>query len=329
MMSNLKEIWEHQASVARNDVIKQRIEEIQYLNCYAGTISFSKAKFFSIEIDAKVNVHYNYLKRFTGVEVQVLPSFNSNKELVVILLEDELSDVFILFIDDIIKFLLQIETIEDALLIISKRINYWKKLFGKFSDRLLTPEQQRGLFGELYFIKLLLENTDKYDFIINAWQAPAGTNQDFYFNGKAVEVKTSKANDPNITITNEFQLDTRGLDQLYIAFFKLIEYPANDNTLLIIISGIRNLLKINQNLISEFNAKLETLGITSDIEEEYNKTSYNIRNEIYYKVTDDFPKITSLLVHEAISKITYQITPAFCKNYIVESDFILKELLNG
>lgn len=328
-MSSIKEIWEHQASEARNDVIKKRIEEIQELNCYLGTISFSKAKFFSIEIDSKVNVHTNYLKRFTGVEVQVLPAFDSNKELVLILLEDELSDIFILFIDDIIKSLLTIENSDDALLIISKRINYWKKLFGKFSERLLTPEQQRGLYGELYFLRILLENTKNYDYVIQAWQAPGGKNQDFYFNGKAIEVKTSQANNPNITISNEFQLDIRGLKQLYIAFFKLYEYPSNENTLLSIINEIRDLLKLEPNLIPEFNLKIETLGITSDIEEEYNKTSYVIRNEIYYNVTDEFPKITPLLVNEAISKISYQITSSDCKPFIIEFEFILNELLNG
>mgnify|MGYP000170613329 CR=1 FL=1 len=74
----------------------------------------------------------------------------------------ELTDIFIVFIEDIINSLLDINNSENALIIISKRINYWKKLFGKFSTNLLTPQQQRGLFGELYFLnKLLLEKNNK------------------------------------------------------------------------------------------------------------------------------------------------------------------------
>jgi len=78
-MSKLKEIWENQASSIKNEVIRERVENIPGLNCYLGTISFSKAKIFLLELEASLPVHSNYLMRFVGVEIQVLPANKGTK----------------------------------------------------------------------------------------------------------------------------------------------------------------------------------------------------------------------------------------------------------
>lgn len=327
-MTNIKNIWDSQITSFKNEVIKHNIGEIKNVKCSIGTISFSKAKFFTLEIEQDKKIHSNYLKRFIGVEVQVLPSSDGNNELTIILLEEELSEIFILFIEDIIKSLLIVNNTDEALLAISNRINYWKKLFGKYSNGLLTPEKQRGLFGELYFLNKLLQVSDKYAFIMNAWQAPTGANQDFYFNQKVVEVKTSKSNNPTIKISNELQLDIAGLKSLHIAFFKLNEYPDENQTLLKLIIEIRRNLNDNSQLIKEFDLKLESLGVLPETEEEYNNTGYIVRDEKYYQVSEEFPKIIKSMVNEEISKVSYEISPIDFKKFEVEYSCLKKELLN-
>ncbi|WP_415370912.1 PD-(D/E)XK motif protein [Patiriisocius sp. Uisw_047] len=329
MMNNIKDIWIEQANASEKKVIRQKVKEVTGVNCFIGTISFSKAKIFSVEIPSEIKVHPNYLKRFSGVEVQVLLVVNNKRELAILLLEEELTDVFILFIEDIIKSLLPLKNSEEVLLIISNRINYWKKLFGKFSSDLLTPQQQRGLFGELFFIKKLLDNNTDIKKTIEAWQAPLATNQDFYFNRKAVEVKTSKSNSPTIKIANEFQLDITGLNQLYIAFFKLNEYPDDKNTLLKLIIEIRGLLNHTPSSLNEFNSKLEYMRVTSELEVEYDKTGYSVRSEKYYHITEKFPKITSSMINDAISKVSYEISPNGCNAFETTFDSVLKDLFHG
>lgn len=327
-MTRIKHIWENQINSFRNDIIKHHINEIENVNCYIGTISFSKAIFFTLDIEPDKKIPTNYLKRFIGVEVQVVPFKKDKKELMIILLDKELTDIFILFIEDILKSLIIVNNSEEALLAISNRINYWKKLFGKYSNGLLSPEQQRGLFGELYFLNKLLNSSSNYPLLINAWQAPTGANQDFYFNGTAVEVKTSKSNNPTIKISNELQLDSTGLLGLYIAFFKLNEYPDNHHTLFNIIEEVRNYIVKDIALLNEFNLKLISLGITPETEEEYNAIGYIVRDEKYYQVSEEFPKITKSMVKEEISKISYAITPLEFEKYEVEYNYLKKELLN-
>lgn len=325
-MNSIKEIWDSQLNASKNKVIRERVMQVSGLTCFIGTITFSNAKIFLLELDSNINIHQNYLKRFIGVEVQIIPSSNNKKELAIILLDEELTDIFIVFIEDIINSLLDINNSEIALNIISKRINYWKKLFGKFSTNLLTPQQQRGLFGELYFLnKVLIENN--YKQIINAWKAPNGTNQDFYTNAKAIEVKTSISNSQTIKISNEYQLDTSGLDKLFIAFYKLYEFP-DGTTLLSLINDIRLLLNSDIDLLNIFNVKLINLGVFPELEDDYNEIGYRIRDEKYYNVTSEFPKITALMINESISKISYGIDLGYCINFETTFTEIINEILD-
>jgi hypothetical protein len=325
-MNSIKDIWDSQLNASKNKVIRERVIQVSGLTCFIGTITFSNAKIFLLELDSNIDIHQNYLKRFIGVEVQIIPSPNNKKELVIILLVEELTDIFIVFIEDIINSLLDINDSENALIIISKRINYWKKLFGKFSTNLLTPQQQRGLFGELYFLnKLLIEKNNKQ--VINAWKAPNGTNQDFYINAKTIEVKTTISNSQTIKISNEYQLDISGLDKLFIAFYKLYEFPEGI-TLLSLINDIRMLLNSEIDLLNIFNVKLINLGVLPELEDEYNEIGYSVRGEKYYEVTSEFPKITALMVNESISKISYGIDLGYCLNFETTFTEILNEILD-
>ncbi|MEI6680086.1 MAG: PD-(D/E)XK motif protein [Mariniphaga sp.] len=328
-MSNIKKTWELQASSGRNGVIRERVDNIPALNCYVGTISVSQAKLFLMELDNSIQVHANYLKRFVGVEIQILPLEFNKKELVIILLENELSEIFIYFIEDIIVALKDISNQEDALLAITQKVNYWKKLFSKFTGDLLTPQQQRGLYGELYFLNLLLENFNADRMVISGWQAPNGANQDFYYSGTAIEVKTSKSNNPSIKISNEFQLDVTGLSNLYLAFYKLNEYPGTQNSLAEIISNIRNRISTDKELVNVFNDKLESLGITTETESEYNNQSFIIRDEKYYLITPEFPKITRETIDKAIFGVSYEIVPIECVDYEQTLNTIISEITNG
>jgi hypothetical protein len=325
-MNSIKDIWDSQLNASKNKVIRERVIQVSGLTCFIGTITFSNAKIFLLELDSNIDIHQNYLKRFIGVEVQIIPSPNNKKELVIILLVEELTDIFIVFIEDIINSLLDINDSENALIIISKRINYWKKLFGKFSTNLLTPQQQRGLFGELYFLnKVLIEKNNKQ--VINAWKAPNGTNQDFYINAKTIEVKTTISNSQTIKISNEYQLDISGLDKLFIAFYKLYEFPEGI-TLLSLINDIRMLLNSEIDLLNIFNVKLINLGVLPELEDEYNEIGYSVRGEKYYDVTSEFPKITALMVNESISKISYGIDLGYCLNFETTFTEILNEILD-
>ena len=326
-MSDIREIWNTQSvSHTRQVVIKEKIEEVTGLDCFVGTIGMSGAKVFILELDNDIKVHQNYLKRFVGVEIQVLPAIN-HSELVIILLENDLSDIFSYFIEDIINDLIKIDNQNIALTKITSKINYWKRLFSKMTGGILTPQQQRGLYGELFFLNELLELTADRFYIINGWHGPLGANQDFFYNGIAVEVKTSKSNKPSIKISNEYQLDNSGLTDLYLLFYKLNEYQGGTETLFELINSIRQ--NLNSETLIQFNEKLENLGVNPETEEEYNNTSYSIAFEKTYLITEDFPKIVRNNLVEALSAVSYEIEPRLCADFETDISLIFNHITNG
>lgn len=326
-MSDIRGIWRNQSfSNITQVLIKEKIEEVSGLNCYVGTIGLSGAKVFILELDNNIKVHHNYLKRFVGVEIQVLPAID-HSELVIILLENDLTDIFSYFIEDIINELRYVNDQNIALLKISSKVNYWKRLFSKIAGDVLTPQQQRGLYGELFFLNELLNIGADKSFIINGWHGPLGANQDFCYNGLAVEVKTSKSNKPSIKISNEYQLDSAGLNELYVQFYKLNEYQGGSETLYRLICGIRE--QLNSDILIQFNEKLEILGVNPETEQEYNNTSYSIGFERTYHITASFPKIVRNNLVDALSAVSYEIEPGLCTEFETDINLIFNHISNG
>jgi len=82
----------------------------------------------------------------------------------------------------------------------------------------LCREDYVGLYGELSFIEAALNKGLAPLDVINSWQGPLGTNQDFLFGPKALETKTTTGNEiNNVRITNIRQLDSTGLQALFLA----------------------------------------------------------------------------------------------------------------
>lgn len=326
-MSKIRHIWHKQSLLGSSEVIyKEKIEEVANLCCYIGTIGISGAKVFILELDKEIKIHQNYLKRFVGVEIQVLPALN-HSELVIILLENDLSDIFSYFIEDIVNELSKIDNQNEALLKISTKINYWKRLFSKVTGELLNSQQQSGLYGELYFLNELLEHKIDHSLVIDGWHGPFGANQDFWYNGIAVEVKTSKSNKPSIKISNEYQLDISGLNELYLIFYKINMYQGGTDTLFKIIAEIRK--KLDYETLASFNEKVQSLGIYPELEEEYNSLSFSIIFEKQYKINEDFPKIIRKTLNDSISSVTYEIDPKHCTDFEIDIDIILTQIANG
>ena len=57
-------------------------------------------------------------------------------------------------------------------------------------------------------------------------------------------------------------------------------------------------------------------------DEEYRKHGYMVSAPKFYKVTDDFPKITTSNVHAAIKDISYKIPLNVIQNYRLQEDAI-------
>jgi hypothetical protein len=323
---NLKEVWSKQEATLQERVVRERVEAITGIDCFVGLVRPTGAKMFQFDLSPETTVHANYLKRFRGIAIEVIQLDATQKQFTIFLLEDALEDVFVLFVEDVINSLIAAKTDEEALSIIHARVNHWKDLFAKLSGDTLTPEQQRGLYGELLVLKTLLSLPDKLS-VLHAWQGPHGGNHDFVLNKVALEVKTTKAGSPSLGISNEMQLDPAGWKHLYVSLVVLSEVKGGADALSALIVEIRQLLSADLEALDLFAAKIRLAGIPDDLVEGYDTVGYHVRAIRHFHVKDGFPSIITTDIPDAVSEVRYQVDISGCLDFEIDETYILNSLL--
>lgn len=329
-MSNIDKIWLEQESVSGKNVLRQKLSNITGLNCYIGLVQVTGARMFQLELGVSPAVSANYLKKFRGVEIQIIPHNDGLHVYTIILLDRDLTDVFTMFIEDIIEKLVPVSHPIQALSLINQRVSYWKKLFSKAIGSLLSAEQQRGLYGELVILKLLLQKFNQHQEVLLSWRGSESSNQDFARNGTAVEVKTTQAINPTVHIANELQLDYTAWENLFIVLLLVTESTGRENSLTAIIDEIRAMLNYDPELIRELEVKLDRAGIHPDMTEYYNEKSYTVNSRRYFHVKDGFPVITrSNLQSDLIYNVKYQIDISAFRTFETSEESTITHLIQN
>ena len=150
------------------------------------------------------NVEIPELKnyRFKGVEIFPVET-DDFCELNIYLLDNDLKDIFSLFIQNILEDIAESVTENEAVTKTLNVISKWKKLFDKINFNGLSIEQQKGLIGELLFINYLLDLQKSSSTILNAWTGPDFEDKDFVFGGTGIEIKLTSSKYPKIKISND------------------------------------------------------------------------------------------------------------------------------
>lgn len=325
MKTKLEKIWNKQESESNREVVREKIEDFKNVNCFIGLIGSTGARIFQLEVPEIIKIHSNYLNKFRGIEIQNISKPNSNiQKFSIILLERKYNDIFLLFIEDILVRMKYIQDTSEALIIVHQRVTYWRQLFAHVTGEILSPALQRGLYGELIFLKQLLDGAKYRETVINSWKGAESANQDFALNTTAVEIKTSKAGMPNVYISNEHQLDYTVWENLYLGVISLNESAGHENTLTSLIREIVEILEDRTDLLQIFKEKLSLVGVPAGMFDSYNDINYIIRRKFFYRVEKNFPLIIpSILVNEALSNVKYQIDINSCKTFEVKEEEVL------
>jgi len=306
-MIDINDIWDKQRSTGEI-IIKTRVSEITQVDCFIATNSITKQYLFMMYISDNILIPTLKNYRFKGVEVYVVPN-DGKKEFFIYLLDDDLKDIFSLFIQNVLEAIQKCSTekqvIEATLNIITK----WKKLFDKISRDKLTVEEEKGLIGELLFLNSLLDNDKTKENAINYWTS--------------METDFHTANQPKIRIANEKQLDSEYLEKLFLLLYVAEVVKENGFSLNSIVQQIRQKLLLKEQL-DLFNAKLQLKGYLDRDMDMYNNR-YSLRDMSVFEVTSDFPKIVKLHLPIGIYDVSYLIEISAIGNYKVNfEDIFLK-----
>ncbi len=325
-MINIKSIWENHKPTG-DIIIKTRIEEIQHLNCFAATNHITGQHLYIMAVSNNVVIPELKNYRFKGVEIYTLKNEIENKiELYIYLLDNDLKDIFSMFIqnilEDIENSVTESEGIKTTLNVVSK----WKKLFDKINFNGLTLEQQKGLIGELFFLNYLLKNSKTSTNAVNAWTGAEQEFQakDFTLGSIGIEIKFTSSKQPRIQISNERQLDAESLSELFLVLYSAEAVKENGISLNSIVEQTRHNISTEEER-NIFNGKLQLNGYFDEDKEHYGKM-YSIKKIFAFAVTSDFPKIVKNQLPLGIYNTSYSIEISAVENFIIESEEILSNI---
>lgn len=320
-MIDIKSIWASQTPTDEI-IIKTRIEEISQFKCFAATDHITGNHIFILETskNAKIPEFKNF--KFKGLLIQVF-DFIDYKELNIYLLDNQLKDIFSLFIENILEEISDCVTENEALIETSNVVLKWKKLFDKINFQGLTLENQKGLIGELLLFNSFLDENYPIDNLLESWTGPDYEDKDFLFGSKGIEVKFTSSKTPKIRITSERQLDSQNLSHLYLILYVAEQVKDKGFSLNSIVEQIRNKISSNHNALKFFNERLIVVGYSDEDYENYN-SQYALKMNYKYSANNDFPKIVSSDLASGIYNASYYIELSAIENFIVNVESVIE-----
>ena len=318
-MVNIKSIWETQKPTG-DIIIKTKIEDIPHLNCYAATNHITGQHLYIMSVSKNVEIPELKNYRFKGVEIFPVET-DDFCELNIYLLDNDLKDIFSLFIQNILEDIAESVTENEAVTKTLNVISKWKKLFDKINFNGLSIEQQKGLIGESLFINHLLDHQKSSSTILNGWTGPDFEDKDFVFGATGIEIKLTSSKYPKLKITNEGQLDAQNLNELFLILYTVEDVKENGFTLNSLIDQIQEKLSANIDELKFFNERLMLLGYFEDDKEHYNKM-YSLKKIYTYSVSEEFPKIIKSQLPIGVYNTSYFIELSAVENFSVEIEEI-------
>ena len=198
-------------------------------------------------------------------------------------------DVFINVCSDIASALRDLESGHERKQTLMELLSKWSRFFERHGLQGLTSERQRGLYGELWWIRRLLNGGIKKLTVVHSWKGCERGYHDYELQGHVVEVKTTLSKEPRrVQINNERQLDDRGLVSLHLLALSLVQAERGGESLPDLVASLRASFISNPMVMNRFELCLHEAGYLNSHEYLYDKT-YTVTSEELYEVREGFP----------------------------------------
>ena len=267
----------------------------------------------------------NKLPKFKQISFSKIQQQDSDKTyLNVQLLDNSKWDIFNDFVLLLIDSCEKEEKESDALRVFIQRSYRWLALMkGGFKQR-LSDEVQKGLIGELYFLKNTLFQTIGIRDSLDSWKGPIPQPKDFYLDKMQVEVKSIKRDGTSVSISSENQLELISNDELFLSVFG-ISPNKNGKTLTDWCYELEDLITNNDLAdLEKYNELLLDAGF--EYKDDYSDKKWEIEEISYYSVTKEFPRIVKSEISAGISKVEYLLDLSYIKEFKITYELLLDKI---
>jgi len=217
-------------------------------------------------------------------------------------------ELFIMMAEDLVRLLEGSRTGDEDNVLhrFLARIRAWQDFMDRHREGMLSPEAEVGLFGELVIIDLMIDAGVPERDVLDAWQGPLDSLQDFVLGSGGVEAKTTlSAGGFPVTISSLEQLDDSLRQPLFLAAVRLA-LDGTGMTLPAMADKIREKLQGNQAVLDTFEVRLVQAGLLQTAADRYSRCFLQTAISIL-PVQDGFPRLTKSDIHPAIRKAHYEI----------------------
>jgi hypothetical protein len=237
-------------------------------------------------------------------------------------LDQNYNDVFSAFCSDLVECLDKCMSNSQRRTELISFLERWKRFFKIRSLDGLSPTRQQGLFGELWWLKKLIDKDLDKLMAVRSWKGCQRNFHDFDLSGAIIEVKTTMSKEPRkVWISNERQLDDSNQIPLYLFVLSLHKFETNGLSLPELVTSIRDLFTDNAQAKSEFEHSLIEAGYLDNHVSNYSK-KYIIKKEEIFKINEHFPRIISF--PDGVGDLRYTVTIGACSGYEIALDEFFK-----
>jgi len=327
---NFDDIWssieKDNAHASAVGIFRRRILPDACCDLFLGVVKPANSRVLLLRVESGNIPAAKLLPQARGFEVRLLtlpddPPGHSS----VLLLQtnDTFRDIFTSLTVDVASHIAPTTDHKAAVEKFLARLKRWQQFLERSGPEGLGDEAQRGLFGELWFIRHYLVPVAGTQ-AVAAWTGPGMTAQDFQFSGLAVEVKTTTAKEhQKLPITGEKQLESSTELRIVLLHLSLTAQRDTGLTLVELTDSVRALLASAPLSLSVFEDTLLAAGYLDTHANRYAHPGYLIREHHFCEVKDDFPRIVGADLRDGVGDVTYSVSVAACLPYIVkEAEFL-------
>lgn len=253
-----------------------------------------------------------------GLEVLAV-TLDQHAYLGVALREPRFADVFAALAEDLAR---RIEAAAASgaagVTVLLGQLRRWQRFLASARDG-LDPAAQRGLWGELHFLRTrllpLLGGA-----AVDGWKGPEGAHQDFQFTTAWIEVKTTLAKQPQaVRIASERQLDDTRAPALFLHVLALESHEGGAATLPAAVADLRMALAPWPAARESFEDALLAAGYLDQHAPRYAAVGYAVRQAQDYRIGPNFPRIVEASLPAGVGEVNYGLSLAACLNFTVPS----------
>lgn len=238
------------------------------------------------------------------------------------------ADVFSALVEDVVSHIGVVKGEAAAALALVERVQRWQSILDRPAPEGLSPEEQRGLWGELWFLREHAVPVLGWRQACHAWTGPQRAVYDFRTEACAVEVKTTAGPAPELVrINGERQLESHRVGTLILVHVPLEDDPIRGESLPALVGSLRERCSGDlaaARLLEDRLMEAKYLDCHAPL---YADHLFRARPANIFRVSEGFPRITSTDLAPGVGEVTYVISVAACEPFRIHSEE-LDALLN-